>query len=612
MALSDDIKARLDIVDVVSQYVPDLKHSGRNWVARCPFHQERTPSFVVFPERQSWRCFGACATGGDLFAFVMRVESMDFAGTLKLMAQRAGVALTQRRRSSATEQSPLLTVNEQASRYFQEALAAERGATARAYLERRGVGGDAVARFGLGYSPSTGDELLRHLESKGFSRELLTAAGLATSAEGGPVRDIFRGRLVFPIRDASGKLVGFGGRSLDESGPKYLNTPQTAVFDKGRLLYALDLAKEGIDREGEVVVVEGYMDVIAAHEHGFTHVVASMGTALTEHQVALLMERARSFVLALDPDQAGQEATLRSLESSWHVFERQETVGRQGSRGEMYRRPAQLGGLRVALLPPGQDPDALIRQDLGRWRETIAGAVPLLDYLFDSVAGRADLSSSQEKAQAADRLFPLIAAIENPYEQDRHFQRLAGLLGVSPATLKASVGRPRRGLRRTQARAPAAAAPFRDAEQDPLDEHTLALAVHYSELVERVAELPLEHLRRHENRAVLSAIQQAGTIEGAYPLLDGHLADHLDALAARELPPADRIQRAADLEACLRRLEERYLRDLKTQEEVALTQASNDTVQDTEFLDAIHQQMTATNQRLKELFASAAGRPSTQ
>ena len=608
MVLADDIKARLDIVDVVSQYVPDLKHSGRNWVARCPFHQERTPSFVVFPERQSWRCFGACATGGDLFTFVMKMENMDFAVALRLMAQRAGVTLSQRRRSSAAEQSPLRTVNEQALRFFREALAAERGATARAYLERRGVGEEAIERFGLGYSPSTGDELLRHLESRGLSRELLTAAGLITSAEGGPVRDLFRGRLIFPIRDPLGKLVGFGGRSLDESGPKYLNTPQTAAFDKGSLLYALDLAKEGIDREGEVVVVEGYMDVIAAHEHGFTQVVASMGTALTEHQVTLLQDHARSFVLALDPDQAGQEATLRSLEGSWHVFERQETMGGRGLRGEMYRRPGQLKGLRIALLPPGLDPDALIRQDLERWRVLIAGAVPLLDYLFDSVTGRLDLSSSQGKAQAADRLFPLVAAIENPYEQDRHFQRLAGLLGVSPATLEASVGRPRRGLRRRQARAPAAAAPFRDAEQDPLDEHTLALAVHYSELVSWVAELPLEHLRRHENRAVLSAIQQAGTIEDAYTLLDGHLADHLDALAARELPPADRGQRAADLEACLRRLEERHLRDLKAQEEVALAQASSDPVQDTEFLDTLHQQMTSTNQRLKELFVGAGGR----
>ena len=306
----------------------------------------------------------------------MREENLDFAAALRLMAQRAGVPMPERRRGAgAPERNPIHTANEQALRFFQEARAAERGSLARGYLQRRGVGDAAVERFGLGYSPSTGDELLRHLESKGLSRDLLTAAGLITSAETGPVRDIFRGRLVFPIRDSSRKVVGFGGRSLDETGPKYLNTPQTAVFDKGRLLYGLDLAKESIAREGEVVVVEGYMDVIAAHEHGFTNVVASMGTALTEHQVQLLQGHGKSFVLALDPDQAGQEATLRSLEASWHVFERQEAAIRGDARREMYQRPGQLTGLRIGVLPPGRDPDALIRHDPEQWRGLIKGAV---------------------------------------------------------------------------------------------------------------------------------------------------------------------------------------------------------------------------------------------
>ena len=608
MALSDDIKARLDIVDVVSQYVPDLKRSGRNWHARCPFHQERTPSFVVFPERQSWRCFGACATGGDLFNFVMREENLDFAAALRLMAQRAGVPMPERRRGAgAPERNPIHTANEQALRFFQEARAAERGSLARGYLQRRGVGDAAVERFGLGYSPSTGDELLRHLESKGLSRDLLTAAGLITSAETGPVRDIFRGRLVFPIRDSSRKVVGFGGRSLDETGPKYLNTPQTAVFDKGRLLYGLDLAKESIAREGEVVVVEGYMDVIAAHEHGFTNVVASMGTALTEHQVQLLQGHGKSFVLALDPDQAGQEATLRSLEASWHVFERQEAAIRGDARREMYQRPGQLTGLRIGVLPPGRDPDALIRHDPEQWRGLIKGAVPLLEYLLGALTSRLDLTSSVGKAQAAERLFPLIAAMENPYEQDRYFQRLAELLDVSPATLQASVGRPHRSQRRRRT-ASAAATPFRTVQRDPLDEYTLSLVVQNPELIPRLFALPAEHLRRHESRAVLSAIQQAGTMGDAYTHLEDHLAAHLDALAAQELPPSDRGQRADDLEACLRRLEERYLRDLKVQEEVVLAQASSDPLPDAEFLDSLHRQMTTTNQRLKELFADAVQR----
>jgi len=245
MALSDDIKARLDIVDVVSAYVPDLKKAGRNFVARCPFHQERTPSFVVFPERQSWRCFGACATGGDVFTFIMRAENQDFAAALKLLAQRAGISLVQRRPGPAPRH-PLLAVNEQALRFFQEALAAERGGLARDYLRQRGVGTEAIAQFGLGYSPSGGDELLRHMQARNVPSEQTVLAGLAVRGEAGTLRDLFRGRLMFAIRDAEGRVVGFAGRTLDDSQPKYLNSPQTDVFDKGRLLYGLDRARGAI------------------------------------------------------------------------------------------------------------------------------------------------------------------------------------------------------------------------------------------------------------------------------------------------------------------------------------------------------------------------------
>ena len=608
MALSDDIKERLDIVDVIGQYVPDLKRSGRNLTARCPFHQERTPSFVVFPERQSWRCFGACAEGGDLFTFVMKRENLDFVAVLRLLAQRAGLDLPQRR-SPAAPRSPLYPLNDHALRYFQEALASERGSLARSYLRQRGVSDEAVNSFGLGYSPSTGDEMLRHLESLGFSREVLTTAGLITRGDGAPPHDMFRGRLMFPIRELQGQVVGFGGRSLDESPPKYLNTPQTPLFDKGHLLYALDLAKQSIAQNGQAVVVEGYMDVIAAHEHGFTNVVASMGTALTEHQVALLRRHARSFVLALDPDTAGQEATRRSLEGSWHLIQRQETPGRHAPG--LSQRSEDLKALRIAVLPPGQDPDLLIREDAARWRRLIAEAVPVVEFLFSTVGNRLDLATSQGKAQAVDELFPLIAVTQEAFEQDRYFQRLAELLGVSPATLEASVGRPRPGLRRARSTPvlSALASPFRQVEEDPLEEHALALLVHYPELVPRASALSAEYLRRQENRALLSVVQQAGTIEEAYEQLDDHLAERLERLATRVLPPADRRQWTADFESCIRRLEERHLRELKAQEEEVLAQAPPGPLQDQESADALDRQMTTINQRLKELFTIAQEPP---
>ena len=316
MAATDDIKARIDIVDVVADYVPDLKRSGRNYHARCPFHQENTPSFVVFPERQTWRCFGACAEGGDVFNFTQKIEGIEFPDALKRLAERAGVVLPERTQREDRPRNPLFAVNEATLRFYREALQADKGALARAYVGQRELSEEAVARFGIGYAPSTGDDLLKHLIALGYTEDQEVAAGVASRFESGEIRDFIRGRLTFVLRDGDGQVIGFAGRSLDGTNPKYLNTPQTELFDKGRMLYGLDRARDAIAREGVAVVVEGYMDVITAHERGYQNVVASMGTALTEEQVKLLSARAPRVVLALDADAAGQEAMLRSLRTS--------------------------------------------------------------------------------------------------------------------------------------------------------------------------------------------------------------------------------------------------------------------------------------------------------
>ena len=603
MAISDDIKARLDIVDVVTRYVPDLKKAGKNFAARCPFHQERTPSFVVFPERQTWHCFGACAVGGDVFGFVMRAEKLDFIGTLKLLAQQAGVAFPQRRSARAAPH-PLLPVNERALRLFQDALSADRGSLARDYLAKRMVGAEAIVRFGLGYSPSTGDELQRQMQGLGVTDQQLVDAGLVIRGDDGSHRDMFRGRLMFAIRNADGEVVGFAGRALDDSQPKYLNTAQTGLFDKGRLLYGLDQAKESLASEGVAVVVEGYMDVIAAHEHGYRNVVASMGTAMTEHQVALLKSNARAFVLALDPDAAGQEATLRSLEGSWQVLGQSGARDRNSAASGLYQTRPDLQLLKVALLPEGNDPDELIRRDPMDWHRLIAEAVPVVDYLFDVLPRHYSLADSQQKAQLADRLFPLIAAMQNPYDQDRYFQRLADVLGVARTTLEASVGRPSRRVpaqRQRPGRAfQAAVTPFRQAEGDPLEDYALALLLQYPALRERAWKLPEEHLRQPESKAVLKAIHSPDTMGLDNVKSEDLLAEYLERLTQKLLPPADRKQQGADFEACLQRLEERHLREMKVQEEAMLADGSQP-------VPVGEAQITAVNNRLKEVFASAGG-----
>ena len=612
MAVTDDIKARLDIVDVVADYVPDLKRAGRNYSARCPFHAENTPSFVVFPERQTWRCFGACAEGGDIFNFVQKIEGLDFPGTLKSLAERAGVALPDRVQRSDAPRNPLFAVNDSTLRFFRDVLQSDRGSLARAYVDQRQLSDESVVRFGMGYAPSTGDDLLKHLLALGYTEDQALAAGVATRYESGEVRDMIRGRLTFALRDADGQVVGFAGRSLDGANPKYLNTPQTELFDKGHTLYGLDRARDAIAREGVAVVVEGYMDVITAHEHGYQNVVASMGTALTEFQVALLRARAPRVVLALDADVAGQEAMLRSLRTSWQLLGGDLQTGKGGGRGGIKLRAPDMEVLRIALVTDGKDPDEMIRSDSSKWRLLITDAVPVVEFLMNAELSRIDITTAEGKAEAVELLLPVIFAIPNVIDLEHYHAKLAERLAVSEQTLDEIGGRARAQAKaRPQSRQPdraRAAEVIRSADRDVLDEHALALMIQYEEILERASELRSELVRRPENRALLSGLLAAGTIEGTYPLLDDAAVVILDQLKVKKLPPADRKQRAADWQACLRRMEERYLRELKAQEEMALAIDADDaSPADSGYRDAVYQRALETNERLRDLFDNGAG-----
>ncbi|HWR71133.1 MAG TPA: DNA primase, partial [Dehalococcoidia bacterium] len=307
----DEIKQRLDIVEVLSSYVPDLKKSGRNFKAVCPFHSEKTPSFFVFPERQSWHCFGACGTGGDMFAFVMRKEGVDFKEALNILAERAGVTVVQRKLDEGkSEADRLKEINEAAADYYHNLLFhSSGGQRTREYLVRRGVSEKTMRQFLIGYSQDSWDSLRLELLKRGYHENELSAAGLLVEKEKeAGSYDRFRNRLMFPIRDAGGRVVGFGARALDDSLPKYLNSPQTLIFDKSSSLYGIDFARPAIRKENLVVIVEGYMDVIVAHQHGFTNVVASLGTALTEKHVGIVKKLTNRLVLALDADAAGEMA----------------------------------------------------------------------------------------------------------------------------------------------------------------------------------------------------------------------------------------------------------------------------------------------------------------
>ena len=587
MTVVDDIKAKLDVVDLVSGYVP-LQKSGASFKGLCPFHTEKTPSFFVFPNRQSWRCFGACATGGDVFSFYMQRESVDFRQALQDLARMTGTEIPSSRRRK--NEDPLFKLIESAARFFTRNLASSQGVDARAYVEGRGITSETSAKFQLGLSPNDGSALRRHLLSLGYKEGQLSLAGLVSQPQEGMGQDLFRRRLIFPIWDAEGRMVGFGGRALDDAMPKYLNSRQGPIFDKSKILFGYHLARDSIREAGSAVVVEGYMDAIMAHQNGFNNVVASMGTALTSYQTDLLRS-AREVIMALDPDAAGQEATLRSMESSWKVMQKQEVSRSQ--RGSVYRRP---GGpaLKIAPLPAGRDPDDIIRGDPSQWERLTTETVSLMEFLFKALAGRFDLGTAQGKSQMAQALFPLVAAVPDPFEQDRHFRTLAELLGVNEATLEASMGRPRlqrapRRMRRTDA---AAATPFQRLERDPLEERCLALLLQNPELEDIANGLRSEMFQRVENREVFTNWLQGITIE----LLDQGIRSHLDYLSDKPLPPADRNEKEADLSQCIHRLQERRLRQLKVEEGLRLSDV------DVEEFSRFEEEILKINSDMEALF----------
>jgi DNA primase len=597
VSVVDDIKARLDIVDVVSGYV-SLQKAGRSFKAVCPFHTEKTPSFIVNPERQSWHCFGACATGGDAFSYVMKAENLDFGDALRMLAQKTGIELAPVNRQESDRRDTLHKVNQLAARFYQDMLASPQGRNAMKYLEERGVSAGAIEKFQLGLSPDGRDGLKSYLLNMGVSENDAGASGLIYRREDGKTWDFFRGRLMFPISDRQGRVAGFGARSLDGSNPKYINTSATPIFDKRSTLYALHLAHESIRSKNTGVVVEGYMDVIAAHQHGYSNVVASMGTALTEDQVLQLKSLATNFVLALDPDTAGQEATLRSLEASWKVIGQQ--TGRSRSAGALYQRDPLV--LKIAALPDGRDPDELIRHDSGEWERLTENAVPLMEYLIPAIASRFDISTGQGKSQVVETVFPLIAAAENVFDQDRYLNRLAETLGVSTEALKASLPRPgRRSFRRqeqgrTKQTPEIAASALTSNPEAVIEDYILALLLSRPELKESAAGFSPEHFHKSEDRELFTRWLTCNTIDDLRGSLDESLHPHLKYLTEKELASTDRYESEKALNQCLQRLERRHLQELQ---EVLLVSEDRSIPPPRE----LEGEIATVNARIRELFA---------
>lgn len=462
----DELAARVDIVSVIGEHV-QLRRSGRSWVGLCPFHPEKTPSFNVNPERQFFYCFG-CQAGGDVYTFLMRYRGISFMEAAEEVARRAGVdlgafAYSERDRQAWERRRRLLAACRAATAFFRHALTLPAAAPARRYLRERGLGDDVCERFEIGYAPDDGRALADALQQAGVSEEAAVEAGLLTPSrtEGGRPRPRFRGRLMFPIRDPRGQVVGFGARKLSDAawGPKYLNSPQTDLFNKGELLFGLWEAREAIRDGGFGLLVEGYTDVLTLHQAGVAMAVATLGTALTPQQAALLERYAREVVVAFDGDGAGERAALRSLD----------ILAAAGMR------------VRVLLLPRGHDPDSCVKQEGAEgFRQRMDQAVPLTEFRLKLALRGQRVDTVEGRARAVEAILPVLAQVVSAVELEGYVRRLSRALEVSEQALWADLERFRRG--RTRAAQSRAAGPSRAAGsaryEGTAPRHTLAAQRH--------------------------------------------------------------------------------------------------------------------------------------
>ena len=442
MSTVDEIKSRIDIVDLVSEAGVKLRHAGKNYTGFCPFHDNKhTPAFVVWPESGTWRCFGSCNEGGDIFKFVMKREGLDFKEAMQKLALRAGVEIKEYHKETPEQKEAfdnLRKLLEDAVVFYRSHLFNNKEILK--YLrEKRGLTDTTIETFGLGYAPPGYDNALKHFIQRGYKDQELIDAGLLSMRENDlRTYDRFRNRIMIPIRDEQGRMAGFGARIVDPNDiPKFLNSPETPIFTKGRLLYGLDRARKPIRTADQAVIVEGYLDVIALHQASYENVVSPMGTALTEDQMRLLKKFTRRIVLALDPDTAGQKAVLRGLEAARSAMDKEGELGFD-ARGLLRNEARLQADLRVASMPDDLDPDEIVARDRDEWARLIENAKPIVTHVMETLAAGQNINDPKVKNQIAVQVLPLIEDLPNPLERDTYRQALSRLLRVDERTLSAS------------------------------------------------------------------------------------------------------------------------------------------------------------------------------
>lgn len=410
----EEIKSKLNIEEVVGQYL-QLSRAGRNLKACCPFHNEKSPSFIVSPERQSWHCFG-CGEGGDIFSFVMKMEGVEFVDALKTLAEKAGVQLKKMDYKDKGEKSNILEVIEVAKKFYRGCLKIKGGTKAYEYLQGRGISDEMIEKFELGFAPDSWSLLSEYLQKKGFKEKDIFAAGMTVKKDSGGFYDRFRGRIMFPIDNVGGQTAGFSSRIMpggDEGSAKYINTPETLVYNKGRILYGLDKSKIFIRQKDQCVMVEGNVDVIASFQSGVNNVVATSGTALTVDQLRIIKRYTSNIVFSFDMDSAGVKAASRGIEM------------------------ALAEGMNVSVIrvPEGKDPADCVKSDPQVWVEAAAKPIKVMDFYFQSALAKYDKHDVEGKKKIAQELLGVIVKISNKIEQSFYLQRLSGDIGIEEKIL---------------------------------------------------------------------------------------------------------------------------------------------------------------------------------
>ena len=556
----EDIKSRLNTAEVIGRDV-QLQRSGRYLKGLCPFHTEKTPSFFVFGDRGTFRCFG-CGEGGDLFTYVMRRDGSNFPDALRLLASEAGVELRAQDRDPEADRQRRRTrgaLDEAANLMQQLLLNSREAAAVRAYLDERGVSEEMIAAFRLGFAPARGSPVTTHLRQLDTDPEALRATGLVRDDDG-PPRDYFFNRLIFPISERRGAVIGFGARALGDATPKYLNSRDSDTFRKGQHLYAFNLAADSIRRERAAVLVEGYMDAIAAHQFGFKNTVASMGTALTSEQGQLLAgSGAQRIILALDADSAGAAATRRGVDVLRDAG-RDESDPVLDIRG-LIRHETRLSiDIAVVEIPAGEDPDSVIRADQARWRALLEDAVPLADYYFRWALAEHDVSSIVGRRRAVADLTPVITEINEPAVRAHYYERLSHVSGVPVDELRRAAPRRQRRI----GTAPSTSAQPIDRVEEGLLELVLQAPPEASGVLAR---LDTTHVSDPSLRYVIDAMVQSAREPGdaswetVLDQLDDQSREQVEAVRSRlaDVPKLEGEAFVSALQVIVLRLRERRI-----------------------------------------------------